>query len=36
MAGAVILGLGLCLTALAKNIWVAYLTYGLGVGLGTA
>ncbi|HJU11972.1 MAG TPA: MFS transporter, partial [Candidatus Binataceae bacterium] len=31
-AGAVILGLGLCLTALTNNIWVAYLTYGLGVG----
>jgi MFS family permease len=36
MAGAVILGLGLCLTAMAGHIWFAYLSYGLGVGVGGA
>src|SRR5579875_2999512 len=36
MAGAVILGLGLCLTAMAGHIWSAYLSYGLGVGVGGA
>ncbi len=35
-AGAVILGLGLCLTATAYHLWLAYLTYGLGVGIGGA
>lgn len=35
-AGAAILGLGLGLTALADQIWVGYLTYGLGVGIGGA
>jgi MFS family permease len=36
MAGAAVLGLGLALTALVRHIWVGYLTYGLGVGIGGA
>ncbi|HEX6440833.1 MAG TPA: MFS transporter [Stellaceae bacterium] len=35
-AGAIILGLGLCLTAIVDRIWLGYLTYGLGVGIGGA
>ncbi len=35
-AGAVVLGLGLCLTATAGRLWLAYLTCGLGVGIGGA
>ena len=35
-AGAVILGAGLCLTAAVGNIWVAYLSYAIGVGVGGA
>lgn len=35
-AGAAVLGSGLCLTAIAGNIWLAYLTYGIGVGVGGA
>ncbi len=35
-AGAVVFGLGLALTAFAHQIWVGYLTYGLGVGIGGA
>jgi MFS family permease len=35
-AGALILGLGLCLTALGDNIWFGYVTFGLGVGIGGA
>jgi len=35
-AGAAILGLGLGLTALVHQVWVGYLTYGLGVGIGGA
>lgn len=34
--GAVILGGGLCLTAITGNIWLAYLSYGIGVGVGGA
>jgi MFS family permease len=35
-AGAVLLGGGLAVTAFIEQIWVSYLTYGLGVGLGSA
>lgn len=35
-AGAVILGAGLCLTAAVGDIWLAYLTYAVGVGVGGA
>ncbi|HKS88917.1 MAG TPA: MFS transporter [Stellaceae bacterium] len=35
-AGSLILGTGLCLTAFADDIRVAYLTYGIGVGIGGA
>jgi len=35
-AGAIALGLGLCLTALTNDIWIGYLTYGIGVGIGAA
>jgi MFS family permease len=35
-AGAIIFGLGLCLTAIVDRIWLGYLTYGLGVGIGGA
>jgi MFS family permease len=35
-AGAVILGAGLCLTAAVGNIWLGYLTYAVGVGVGGA
>lgn len=35
-AGAAVLGLGLGLTALVREIWVGYLIYGLGVGIGGA
>jgi MFS family permease len=34
--GAATLGPGLCLTALVDRIWLGYLTYGLGVGIGGA
>ena len=34
--GALALGGGLCLTALADNIWICYLIYGIGVGVGGA
>lgn len=34
--GAVSMGAGLVLTALIDEVWVGYLTYGLGVGLGAA
>jgi MFS family permease len=34
--GAAMLGLGLGLTALVDQIWLGYLTYGLGVGIGGA
>lgn len=35
-AGAVILGTGLCATSLANQIWLCYLAYGIGVGVGGA
>lgn len=35
-AGGVVLGGGLVLTALMTQVWAAYLTYGLGIGLGAA
>ncbi|HEX5455140.1 MAG TPA: MFS transporter [Stellaceae bacterium] len=35
-AGAMILGAGLCLTAIVGDIRLAYLTYGIGVGAGGA
>ncbi|MGH7933959.1 MAG: MFS transporter, partial [Candidatus Binataceae bacterium] len=34
--GALILGAGLCFTALIGQLWVGYLTYGIGVGVGAA
>lgn len=34
--GAAILGSGLCLTAAADRIWLCYLAYGIGVGIGGA
>jgi MFS family permease len=34
--GALGLGFGLCLTALAGNLWLCYLAYGAGVGIGGA
>jgi MFS family permease len=34
--GAAALGCGLCLTALANNVWLCYLIYGMGVGIGGA
>ena len=34
--GAAALGSGLCLTALANDIWLCYLIYGIGVGIGGA
>ena len=34
--GALILGSGLCVTALADHIWFCYLAYGIGVGVGGA
>ncbi len=35
-AGAVIMGTGLVLTATATQMWIGYLTYGLGVGIGAS
>jgi MFS family permease len=34
--GAVVTGAGLILTSYTPSIWIGYLTYGLGVGIGTA
>ena len=34
--GAVVIGAGLILTAHTPSIWLGYLSYGLGVGIGTA
>jgi MFS family permease len=34
--GAVVMGSGLALTGIIGQIWVGYLTYGIGVGLGAA
>ncbi len=36
LAGAAVMGGGLLLTSVAPAIWVGYLTYGIGVGVGTA
>lgn len=35
-AGALILGVGLGLTSLISRLWLGYLTYGAGVGIGVA
>ncbi|MBU2429888.1 MAG: MFS transporter, partial [Proteobacteria bacterium] len=34
--GGLFLGLGLYLTSLVNSIWVGYITYGLGVGIGVS
>ena len=34
--GGIAIGVGLYLTSLVNSIWVGYLTYGLGVGIGVA
>jgi MFS family permease len=34
--GAVVMGAGLALTSLVHQLWLGYLTYGIGVGVGTA
>ena len=36
IAGAVSMGAGLILTAFIEQLWVGYLTYGIGVGVGAA
>lgn len=36
LAGAIIMGAGLALTAAAPRMWVGYLTYGVGVGIGAS
>ncbi len=36
LAGALAMGAGLALTAFVPSIWLGYVTYGLGVGVGTA
>jgi MFS family permease len=36
LAGAIIMGSGLALTAAAPQMWTGYLTYGVGVGIGAA
>ena len=35
-AGAVVMGTGLVFTAFIGHMWVGYLTYGVGVGVGAA
>jgi MFS family permease len=35
-AGALIMGLGLALTSMIDRLWIGYLTYGIGVGIGVA
>jgi MFS family permease len=35
-SGGIIMGLGLVLTSMIDRLWVGYLTYGLGVGVGVA
>jgi MFS family permease len=35
-AGAIMMGAGMVLTALIGHMWVGYLTYGVGVGVGAA
>ena len=34
--GGISLGLGLCLTSLVNSLWVTYITFGVGVGVGVA
>ena len=34
--GAIAMGLGLALTSMIDRLWLGYLTYGLGVGVGVA
>jgi MFS family permease len=36
LAGAIILGAGLMLTAAVPQMWIGYLTYGVGVGIGAS
>ncbi|HEX2848940.1 MAG TPA: MCT family MFS transporter [Acidimicrobiales bacterium] len=36
LAGAVALGVGLLLTSFVDRLWLGYVTYGLGVGIGVA
>lgn len=36
IAGAIAMGLGLALTSRIDRLWLGYLTYGLGVGIGVA
>ena len=36
LAGAIILGAGLALTAAVPQMWIGYLTYGVGVGIGAS
>ncbi len=36
IVGAVAIGIGLLMTASIHHLWIAYLTYGVGVGLGIA
>jgi MFS family permease len=36
VAGAVAMGVGLALTAAVDRLWLGYVTYGLGVGIGVA
>jgi len=35
-SGALIMGLGLALTSMIDRLWIGYLTYGIGVGVGVA
>src|SRR5277367_2218992 len=35
-AGAIAMGIGLALTSMIDRLWLGYLTYGLGVGVGVA
>src|SRR5271154_2593660 len=35
-SGALVMGLGLALTSMIDRLWLGYLTYGLGVGVGVA
>jgi MFS family permease len=34
--GALVMGLGLALTSMIDRLWIGYLTYGIGVGVGVA
>jgi hypothetical protein len=35
-AGALFMGAGLALTSVTNQLWIAYLIYGVGVGIGAA